>query len=114
MKSLFWLLATVLLVGAALTYTRFGTVEPCGVVRQIHREADLRRGGLDALAASQLPDSIYDRALALQFGPLTPGRCASFLAGYVAGYYGSWPARKQHDIEPVVVGREPRGLNEAE
>ena len=114
MRSLFWLLATVLLAGVVVTYARFGTVEPCGVVRQMAREADFRRGGLDALAASQLPDEIYDRTLTLRFGPLTPAKCVSYIVRITVGPYGSRPIGQRHDVEPVVVGREPRGLNEAE
>jgi hypothetical protein len=114
MKSLFWLLATVLVVGAAVTYARFGSVEPCGVVRQMSREADLQRGGLNALAASQLPDQIYDHTLVLRFGPLTPAKCMSYIVRIMGGSHGARPTGRPHDIDPVVVGREPRGLNEAE
>ncbi len=125
MRSLFWFLATAVLAGAVLTYFRFGTVQPCGVLRQVAREADMRGGGLEALVASQLPDSVYDRALALQHGPLTPGKCVgvlvasaarsvSFTAGYSAGYVAGQPSGSRRDIEPVVIGREPHGLNEAE
>ena len=34
MRSLFWILATVLLAGVVVTYARFGTVEPVVVGRE--------------------------------------------------------------------------------
>jgi hypothetical protein len=55
-------------------YLNFGTLSPCGMLRQTVRKQD----GL----ASVLPDSIIDVFLASQYGELTPGRCIRLLLNY--------------------------------
>jgi hypothetical protein len=56
---------------AALVYWDFGTLSPCGVLRETVRQRD----GLAAV----LPDSVVDLALAGQYGALSPGRCLAIL-----------------------------------
>jgi hypothetical protein len=56
---------------AVAVYWNFGTLSPCGVLRETVRQRD----GLAAV----LPDSIVDLALAGQYGALSPGRCLSIL-----------------------------------
>lgn len=56
---------------AAVMYWNFGTLSPCGVLRETVRQRD----GLAAV----LPDSIVDLGLAGQFGSLSPGRCFAIL-----------------------------------
>jgi hypothetical protein len=59
----------VLISVAVLWY--FGTLWPCGVLREAARQRD-------SLAAV-LPDSIVDLALAGQYGPLSSDRCVAIL-----------------------------------
>ena len=59
----------VLISVAVLWY--FGTLWPCGVLREAARQRD-------SLAAV-LPDSIVDLALAGQYGPLSSDRCIAVL-----------------------------------
>lgn len=56
---------------AVAVYWSFGTLSPCGMLRESVRQRD----GLAAV----LPDSIIDLALAAQYGPLSPGRCLTIL-----------------------------------
>ena len=56
---------------AVSVYWNFGTLSPCGVLRETVRQRD----GLAAV----LPDSIVDLALAGQYGTLSPGRCLAVL-----------------------------------
>jgi hypothetical protein len=56
---------------AAAIYWNFGTLSPCGVLRETTRQRD----GLAAV----LPDSIVDLVLAGQYGALSPGRCLAIL-----------------------------------
>jgi hypothetical protein len=56
---------------AAVVYWDFGTLSPCGMLRENVRQRD----GLAAV----LPDSIVDLALAGQYGALSPGRCVTVL-----------------------------------
>jgi hypothetical protein len=56
---------------AVAVYCNFGTLSPCGLLRETVRQRD----GLAAV----LPDSIVDLALAGQYGALSPGRCLAIL-----------------------------------
>jgi hypothetical protein len=56
---------------ALVMYFNFGTLSPCGVLRETVRQRD----GLAAV----LPDSIVDLTMAGQYGALSPGRCISIL-----------------------------------
>jgi hypothetical protein len=58
-------------LAAGLVYWNFGTISPCGVLREAVRQRD----GLAAV----LPDSIVDLGLAGQYGALSPGRCLAIL-----------------------------------
>jgi hypothetical protein len=49
----------------------FGTISPCGMLRESFRQ----RAGLAAI----LPKSVVDLAIAGQYGALSPGRCLSIL-----------------------------------
>jgi hypothetical protein len=56
---------------AVAVFLNFGTLSPCGVLRETVRQRD----GLAAV----LPDSVVDLALAGQYGALSPGRCLAVL-----------------------------------
>lgn len=63
-------------LGAAIVVVllKFGTIDPCGIVRAEVRQEAERKGGFGALAAA-LPDGVIDSIIAAQYGPLSPGRC---------------------------------------
>jgi hypothetical protein len=63
-------LVIVLLIGGVL-YLSFGTLSPCGMLRETVRRHD----GLAAL----LPNALVDAALEGQYGALSPGRCIAIL-----------------------------------
>jgi hypothetical protein len=81
------LLALILLVviGAGALYFRYGTVAPCGVLREREREHAATERGLTAALAAALPDQAVDAMLAAQYGPLTPQRCVAVLVGADGG-----------------------------
>jgi hypothetical protein len=64
------LVAIAVLIGVVV-YLSFGTLSPCGILRENVRKHD----GLAAV----LPDGLVDAALAAQYGELSPGRCVSIL-----------------------------------
>jgi hypothetical protein len=64
-------LAGVAALIAATVYWSFGTLSPCGVLRETVRHTD----GLAAV----LPDSVVDLVLTGQYGALSPGRCFTVL-----------------------------------
>jgi hypothetical protein len=63
-------LAIGLVIGAVL-YLSYGTLSPCGVLRETVRQKD----GMAAI----LPDGLVDAALVAQYGALNPGRCIGIL-----------------------------------
>ncbi len=77
----FVILALAIGYVAFQTYMRFGTIEPCGILRQVKRENAGAQGSLERAVAAAAPDSVIDRMLALQYGPLTPGKCLRILSG---------------------------------
>ena len=64
-------LSAIAAVIAAIVYFNFGTLSPCGVLRETVRHGD----GLVAL----LPDNVVDLALTGRYGALSPGRCLAIL-----------------------------------
>lgn len=63
-------------VGTALLIVllKFGTIDPCGIVRAEVRQEAAREGGF-GVVASALPDGVIDSIIAAQYGALSPGRC---------------------------------------
>ena len=71
----FWFFAAAAGVGLLVVVLRFGTVEPCGILRAQIRHEAIREGGFTATVAL-LPDSVIDGLIAAaQDAPLSPGRC---------------------------------------
>lgn len=64
-------LGAIAIIGAAVVYWNFGTLSPCGMLRESVRHHD----GLAAV----LPDSIVDLAIAAQYGAMSSGRCLEVL-----------------------------------
>jgi hypothetical protein len=56
---------------AGIVYFNYGTLSPCGVLREKYRHRD----NLTAV----LPDSVVDLAITAQYGALTPRRCIEVL-----------------------------------
>lgn len=77
---------SILLVGvfAALLIIllKFGTIDPCGILRAQIRQEAARAGGFGGFVGSALPDAVLDTIIAAQYGHLSPGRCITLaLAG---------------------------------
>jgi hypothetical protein len=70
--SLFKVLVIVALVPLVFLYLHYGTLEPCGMLRETVRQHDK--------IAAHLPDSLVDWQMEMQYGPLSPGRCVALLA----------------------------------
>jgi hypothetical protein len=64
-------LGAIAVLIAAVAYFNYGTLSPCGALRETVRQRD----GLAAI----LPDSIVDLVISGQYGALSPGRCISIL-----------------------------------
>jgi len=60
-------------LGAGAVYINYGTLSPCGALRETVRKQD----GL----ARILPDSVVDAVIETNAGPLSPGRCLALLIG---------------------------------
>jgi hypothetical protein len=73
------LLGLVAITGAVL-YLDYGTVAPCGILRERFRQQVVREGGqLGGFVATAMPDNVLDGLIASQYGPLSPGHCVSLL-----------------------------------
>lgn len=76
---LFGLLIFIIGIAAGVIYSRFGTLEPCGILRMRVREQATAQHGVNAMLAAALPDEAVDALMAARYGPLTPQRCISAL-----------------------------------
>lgn len=87
---------------AALVYWDFGTLSPCGMLRETVRQRD----GLAAV----LPDSIVDLALAGQYGALSPGRCLAILMNNLStpNPNAAQASRPQPPAQPVMPRPNPQ------
>jgi len=63
---------SLVLVGV---YVHYGTVSPCGIIRQKARDAAAKEGGFVAVIGSAVPDSVLDALIRAQLGGETPDRC---------------------------------------
>jgi hypothetical protein len=78
MKIILALVVILAAVGAGLL-ARYGTLSPCGMLRQTTREQATSQGGLAAFIGTVTSDTVIDGMLAVQYGTLTPGRCIGIL-----------------------------------
>jgi hypothetical protein len=74
MKSTVLVLLASVGAGLLIVALKFGTIDPCGIVRAQVRQEAARQGGLGVVASS-LPDGVIDSIIVAQSGPLSPGRC---------------------------------------
>jgi hypothetical protein len=86
-------LAAILALAAIIVFLHFGSLSPCGVLREAVRE----RGGLAAI----LPDDIVDLGIARQYGPMSPGRCLAVLMDNLSAPIASSALSSQQRIAPM-------------
>lgn len=81
------LLIVMLGAGAAALYLKYGTVEPCSILRERIRRQEMAGGGqITRFVVSEVPDRVLDSLLAAQYGPLSPGRCVGLLVHGLPGH----------------------------
>lgn len=87
-------------LGAAIVVAllKFGTIDPCGIVRAEVRQEAEREGGFGGAVAAALPDGVIDSIIAAQYGPLSPGRCIVLALRRTPSQA---PAEQQRALEPV-------------
>jgi hypothetical protein len=101
-------------IGAAAAFLRFGTIEPCGIVRWIARDALAREGKeLGGVISSLAPDSIIDATIATQYGPLSPGSCVKILVAEWGAPKPLPPRDKPAGSIAIAPSRLPPPLNPA-
>jgi hypothetical protein len=67
----------------AVMWYQFGTIEPCGILRQRLRVQAASEPGVRGIAASSAPDWVIDSFVRARYGALTPWRCVGILVGTV-------------------------------
>jgi hypothetical protein len=72
MKNLLFIIPGVVLLVILL---KFGTVSPCGIMREQIRQEAAREGEFGSFLAAAMPDAAIDGILIAQYGSLSPGRC---------------------------------------
>lgn len=122
MKKSFIALLAVAGVVVLIVMSKFGTIEPCGIMRAEIRQEAARQGGFAAVAAI-LPDGVIDGIIAAKYGPLSPGRCIALALGaepvqvptaprYVPPQ-ASQPARPQPTQQNGLVAAQNAALKQA-
>jgi hypothetical protein len=93
-----------LLVIAAIVYAelhqKFGTIEPCGILRAAVREHTAQNG------AANLSDDAIDAMIEPQFGPLSRQRCMSLALQAVL----SQQPKQQQPPQPAAQPLQPAAL----
>jgi hypothetical protein len=77
------IIVALIIVAGVYVYMTYGTVEPCGIVREkLRRQAVTEGGNLGGLLANVTPDSVINGMLSAQYNrPVTPGLCVGILIG---------------------------------
>jgi hypothetical protein len=82
MKPWIALLVVLAVVGAGVLYLHYGTIEPCGILREkMRRQASHQGQELGGLLASVMPDSFLNAIISAQHDdkPVTPALCIRIL-----------------------------------
>ena len=84
--------AVLAAVLAVIVYWHFGTISPCGVLRESIRQ----RGDLVAI----FPDEVIDLAFKAQFGEMSERRCFAILFGAVTSPVPTTEQASQLSMQP--------------
>lgn len=78
-----FIFAGLLLLAAGTVYNNYGTLEPCGILRENLRRQTIRAGGdFGGFLAAVIPDSALNAFIAAQYNrPVTPMVCIGILLG---------------------------------
>jgi hypothetical protein len=95
------------LIGAVVLL-RFGTLNPCGILRVQVREEGTREGTFAAGLATILPDVALDAMMQAAYGPLTPGRCLGLLFNRDQQQRAPSPASAQTPFRPNTSAQVPQ------
>ena len=58
---------------------KFGTIDPCGILKEKLRQEAKHEGGIAEALESVLPDAAVDAMITLRYGKQTPGVCLGAL-----------------------------------
>lgn len=73
--SLLTMLVLAGVIGLATAWYKFGSVQPCEILRVQVRDTGIKTGGLFGAIAGVVPDSLVDGIIISVIGSLTPQRC---------------------------------------
>lgn len=82
MKRWITLLVALAVIGAGVLYFNYGTIEPCGILREkMRRQATQQGQELGGFLASVMPDSFLNAIISAQHDdkPVTPALCVRIL-----------------------------------
>ncbi len=76
----------VVVLGLGAVDMHYGTISPCGIIKQKARDAAAKQGGFLAMIGSAVPDEVLDALIRARLGAETPDRClAALLKGKPLG-----------------------------
>ena len=75
MKRIALTIGVVIVVGLVAVDMHFGTISPCGIIKQKARDAAVKKGGFVAMLGSAVPDEVLDALIRARLGAETPDRC---------------------------------------
>ncbi|HMA51252.1 MAG TPA: hypothetical protein VKP60_15950 [Magnetospirillaceae bacterium] len=76
----------------------YGTISPCGIIKQKARDAAVKKGGFVAMIGAAVPDEVLDALIRARLGAETPDRCLMALLkgkSLVEDPQGRSPANQQ-------------------
>lgn len=69
------LAGVVIVLGIGAADMHYGTISPCGIIKQKARDAAAKKGGVVAMLGSAVPDEVLDALIRARLGAETPDRC---------------------------------------
>jgi hypothetical protein len=81
-KAAVFTIGCILAASCGAILLKFGTLSPCGIVREQLREEGIREGSFAGVVAAVMPDSVLDAMITAAVGTPTPGRCLALLVNH--------------------------------
>lgn len=79
MKNIVLGIVAVLAAVLIGVWFKFGTIDPCGILKEKLRQEAKHEGGIAEALESLVPDTAVDAMITLRYGKQTPGVCLGAL-----------------------------------
>jgi hypothetical protein len=96
-------LGCIIALACGAILLKYGTVSPCGILREQIRQEGMQQPNLAGALAVLAPDDALNAMITAAYGPPTPARCLTLLFSH--GQPASVPVAKQTPLHPVAPGQ---------